>query len=115
MAGYKDLSVWQKCKDLSIKIYKLTETYPSSELFGIVSQMRRAFIAIPTNIAEGYRRNNRKEYKQFCGIALGSTAELETQLIISSEIYTEKRTDINKLTIDCEEIEKMLSALIGKL
>ena len=115
MAGFKSLIVWQKSKDLSIEVYKLTKQFPSSEQFGLSSQMRRAAVAIPSNIAEGYRRNNRKEYRQFCGIALGSAAELETQLIITNEIYPQVNIDVHMLLFLCEEVEKMLSALITKL
>lgn len=115
MQGFKELTVWQKSKTLSVEIYKLTDLLPAHEQFGLSSQMRRAAVAIAANIAEGYRRNNRKEYKQFCGIALGSAAELETQLIITGEIYSLRNTDIQLLTTRCEEVEKMLSALIAKL
>lgn len=83
--SFKDLTVWQKSVNLSVNIYELTAKLPNTEKFGLSSQLRRAAVAIPSNIAEGYRRNNRKEYIQFCGIALGSAAELETQLIIISE------------------------------
>lgn len=115
MASFKDLTVWQKSKTLSVKIYTLTEKLPSNEQFGLSSQMRRAAIAVPSNIAEGYRRNNRKEYRQFCGIALGSAAELETQLIITKEIYPSIDLRTDELIDLCEEVEKMLSALIAKL
>ena len=75
--------------------------------------MQRAAIAIPSNIAEGHRRNNRKEYYQFCGIALGSAAELETQLIITSSVYP--KINVERATGLCIEAQKMLSSLISKL
>jgi len=113
MANFKDLIVWQKGVDLTEDIYRLCKQISASEQFGLCSQMKRAAVAIPSNIAEGYRRNNRKEYRQFCGIALGSAAELETQLIITARVYPQVNTEE---TIDlCVEIQKMLCSLTNKL
>lgn len=77
--SYKDLFVWQKSIILVKKIYILTEKLPSREIYGIINQMRRAAITIPSNIAEGYGRKSRKEYGQFLRVAYGSSLELETQ------------------------------------
>lgn len=112
MAGFKDLIVWQKGVDLTIVVYDLCKKLPPSEQYGLISQMQRAAVAIPSNIAEGYRRNNTKEYRQFCGIALGSAAELETQLIIAEKVYQISATEVLSLSI---EVQKMLNALITKL
>lgn len=84
--SYKDLIVWQKSFELVIEIYKLTNLFPKSEIYGLVSQMRRCVVSIPSNIAEGFIRKHRKEYAQFISIAFGSGAELETQLLLSKEL-----------------------------
>jgi len=77
MANYKDLTVFQKADELAFKIYKMTKRFPKDEMFGISSQIRRAALSIPTNIVEGYARNNKNELRQFIRIALGSHAEIE--------------------------------------
>src|SRR3989338_4745813 len=86
MKTYKDLTVWQKSVDLSVIIYKITENFPRSELYGLTSQIRRCSVSIPSNIAEGQKRGHKSEYIQFLRIALGSGAELETQLLIAQRI-----------------------------
>ncbi len=82
----RDLKVWQKGIKLVKATYKVTENFPGGEQYGLVSQMRRSAVSIPSNIAEGFRRKHSKEYKQFLGIALGSSAELETQIVIAREL-----------------------------
>lgn len=84
--GYKDLAVWQKSINFTVEIYKLTQTFPKEELYGLTSQIRRAAVSIPSNIAEGNERNSHKEFNQFLHIALGSAAELDTQLLIAKEL-----------------------------
>lgn len=81
--SFKDLIVWQKSMLLARKIYLATENFPKIEHYGLVSQMRRAAVSIPSNIAEGYGRKSSKEYTQFYSIAYGSLLELETQMILS--------------------------------
>lgn len=110
--SYKDLVVWQKSRIIVKNVYELCAALPNEELYGISSQIKRAVISIPSNIAEGYRRNSRKEYKQFLGIALGSAAELETQLILVNDLFG---TNTEALQLLTEEVEKMLSAIINKL
>jgi four helix bundle protein len=83
MRTHKDLEIWQKGIELVEKIYKLTSTFPKEEIYGIISQMRRAAISYPSNIAEGAARSSRKEFIQFMYIALGTLSELETQVIIA--------------------------------
>lgn len=114
MAGknYKDLIVWQKSFILAKQVYELTSSLPKSEVYGISSQVQRCAISIPSNIAEGQQRNNIKEYRHFLGIAKGSSAELETQLLLIKEIYKKDcETQLSLLL----EIQKMLSVLIKKL
>jgi len=80
--NFQDLRIWQKGIEVVKDIYILTKKFPKEELYGLTSQMRRSAVSIPSNIAEGFRRYHNKEYKQFLYIALGSCAELETQIII---------------------------------
>ena len=83
---FKDLIAWKEGHLLVLEIYKITENFPKSEIFGLTNQMRRAAVSIPSNIAEGYGRKSSKEYKQFYSIAYGSALELDTQLIICREL-----------------------------
>jgi len=91
----------------------LTKDFPQHEVYGLASQMRRAAVSIPSNIAEGYSRKNLKEYLQFLRIAYGSGAELETQVIIAKDLY--KNINFEQVELLLEEISKMLNALIRKL
>jgi four helix bundle protein len=84
--SYKDLEVWQLAVELVKDIYLVTGKFPASERFGLTQQIRKASVSIPSNIAEGQFRNSSKEFKQFLSVALGSAAELETQLIIAKKI-----------------------------
>jgi len=113
MASFKELIVWQKGLDLTMLIYTLSNELRRSEEYNLCSQMRRAALAIPSNISEGHRRNNRKEFRQFCGIALGSGAELDTQLIITSRVYP--NIDVSGALKLCTEVQKMLNSLVAKL
>lgn len=85
--SFKDLIVWQKSRDLAVVIYKLTENFPKSELYGLTSQMRRAVISISSNIAESYHRFHKKEKQQFLAIAFGSGSELESQIEIAKVLF----------------------------
>mgnify|MGYP001589185585 CR=1 FL=1 len=109
--GYKDLVVWQKAKKFCVDTYQLTGFLPDSEKFGLCSQLRRAAISIPSNIAEGSKRNTRKDQQQFYAIAHGSGAEIETQLEISKELFPALKTRIEELEQDLSEIMKMLHRL----
>ncbi|MBU0758905.1 MAG: four helix bundle protein [Candidatus Omnitrophica bacterium] len=94
MKGFKDLKVWQKGIELVREVYKATNSFPKEELYGLSSQIRRAAVSVPSNIAEGFRRRHAKEFKQFLNIALGSCAETETQVIIARELnYIDKNTE----------------------
>lgn len=110
--SYKDLTVWQKSFELTRLVYLLAKQLPRDEQYGLVSQMQRCAVSIPSNIAEGNQRNNLREYRQFIGISKGSAAELETQLLLCDSIY--------KLGVDRElailnEVQKMLGALSRSL
>ncbi len=114
-SNYEKLIVWQKAVDLSMRIYEVTKKFPKEEIYGLTSQMRRASVSIPSNIAEGSERNNKGEFKQFLGIAKGSTAELETQVFIAFKL--KYISDIERETIKGKTIEilKILGTLIHKL
>ncbi len=115
LKSYKDLIVWQKAMDLVLEIYKLTKSFPQSEIYGLTSQMRRAAVAIPSNIAEGYCRKHVKEYIHFLTIAYSSASELETQICISKKLEDTKNLEYSKSDNFLLEILKMLNVLISKL
>lgn len=112
--SYKQLIVWQKSIELVKSIYKLTSLFPKDELYGITSQIRRASISIPSNIAEGYGRRSHKEYLQFYSIAYGSSLELETQLIISKKLSFASDDDYKIAESLLNEIIKMLYVMVYK-
>jgi four helix bundle protein len=95
------------------EVYKITKQFPKSEVYALAGQMQRAAVAIPSNIAEGHRRNHKLEYIQFLGIALASCAELETQILIAEEQYEQFDYKIVKELVD--EVQRMLNVLISKL
>ena len=113
--SYKDLNVWQKSMDLVTEIYNLTEKFPKSEKYGLASQMQRAAVAIPSNIAEGQKRNHCKEFLQFLYISYGSGAELETQIEICKRLYNLRNLDYNKAESLLNETMRMLNVLISSL
>jgi four helix bundle protein len=113
ISSYKDLIVWQKSNDLVLEIYKITRQFPKQETYGLCSQAQRAAVSIPSNIAEGHARNHTKEFIQFLGIAFGSSAELETQILLMEKLYSEFDYSTAKSLLS--EIQKMLMSLIKKL
>ena len=112
---YRQLNIWKMGIELVKDIYKLTEKFPAKETYGLIAQMRRSSISIPTNVAEGFRRYHNKEYKQFLYISSGSCAELETQLTISKELKYLQESDETRLLEKLDHIGRMISALIKKL
>jgi len=112
---YKELIVWQKSYKLSLLVYGLTKKFPREELYAIASQIRRAVVSIPSNIAEGYCRSGRREYVQFLQIAFASGAELETQLMIAKDLKYISSTDFDETNSLLEEVMKMLNSLIAKI
>jgi four helix bundle protein len=97
--SFKDLIVWQKSYKLVLRIYEITKNFPKSETYGLSQQMRRASVSIPSNIAEGYGRKHKAEYKQFLSISYASLAELETQYMLSVDL---------KYTTKCETTEGLM-------
>jgi four helix bundle protein len=113
--SYKDLTVWKKSIELVMSVYGLTKKFPSSETYGLTSQMRRSAVSIPSNIAEGRRRGTRKDYLQFLRIAYGSGSELETQLLIAGKLSFGEKTDYTNTERLLDEIMRMLNVMVGKL
>ncbi len=112
---YKDLQVWQKGMALAKQIYQMTQAFPSEEKFGIVSQMRRAAVSVPSNIAEGQARNTTGEFVQFLSHAEGSLAELDTQVRLSVTLGFCRQPDGESVSASITEPQKMLKSLRGKL
>ena len=115
MKSYRDLIVWQKTMTWVTLVYSLSSSITESEKFGLISQIRRSSVSIPSNIAEGYGRNYKKDYSRFLQIARGSLFECQTQIEIAINlnfISIDDCKEINELSI---EIEKMLNSLINKL
>ncbi len=113
--SYKDLIVWQKAMELVREVYLLTELFPRNEIYGLVSQMQRAAVAIPSNIAEGYLRGHKKEYVQFLSVALGSAAELETQILICKSLPKFTKINFSNAESLLTEIMKMLYVIIKRM
>ena len=112
---YKDLLIWQKGMKLCKLMYRLTSEFPSDERYGLTSQMRRAVVSVPSNIAEGQARQGTREFLQFLSHAEGSLAELETQLLLSVELSFATQDDVSLLLKELDELQKMLVALKRKL
>ena len=115
MKKFKELKVWQKSMDTVTKVYELSSQLPSSEKFGLISQINRCAISIPSNIAEGNGRNSNGELKQFLGIALASSFELETQLLILNRLKMADVQKIDSVLSDITEVQKMLSSFIATI
>ena len=111
----KDLKIWQKEIEIADKIYSVTEAFPKTELYCLTSQMRRAPVSIPSNIAEGFARQHSKEYKQFLYISLGSCAELDTQLILSNKRNYLTKSNLEELAEDINHESRMIVSLISKI
>jgi four helix bundle protein len=113
MAGsFKDLEVWQRSVELALAIYKLTSAFPDSERFGLVNQLRRAAVSVPSNIAEGYGRTSKGEFVQFLGHARGSNSEIETQLVIACALGFGSCKSIEAAEGLCNEVGRMLGGLL---
>lgn len=115
MHRYKELLVWKKAMDLTEKVYDLTKSFPADEKFGLISQMRRSAVSIPSNIAEGSGRNSKKEFNQFLAIASGSLFELETQMMLSIRIGFETEKALGETLKKIDEIHRMLIGLMNSL
>lgn len=114
-ASFKDLIVWQRAIQLTITIYKLTSSFPSSERFGLMDQLRRAAVSVASNIAEGHGRLTRGEYLQFLGHARGSNCEVETQLVIVRSLGFGAPDYLASTERLCTDVSRLLGALIKSL
>ena len=112
MLLHKDLDVYKKSVEMVVEVYGLTAKFPKEEMFGLVSQIRRSATSVPSNIAEGSARNSAKDYVRFLYIALGSAAELETQLLIASRLNFIQQADYEIFSQKINTISKMLQGLI---
>src|SRR3990167_434932 len=112
---HKDLVLWQKSLALAIDIQRATASFPRSELYGLVSQMRRAAVSVPSNIAEGSARRTTKDFTAFLHIARGSLAELETQLMVAESVGYLSPTASQTLMSKADEISRILTGLLAAL
>jgi four helix bundle protein len=113
--NYQDLVVWQKGIQLAKLIYQITRSFPSEEKFGLIAQMRRAAVSIPSNVAEGQARRTTGEFIQFISHAEGSVAELNTQLILATELHFCSTNDARSSSELIEHLRRMLNGLRRKL
>jgi four helix bundle protein len=113
--NFRDLDVWKIGKEIVLDIYRATAAFPRVEVYGLASQMRRASVSIPSNVAEGFNRFHNKEYRQFLFIALGSCAELETQVEISSDLGFVQRSIRDLIIEKLDHETRMLRNLLKKL
>jgi four helix bundle protein len=111
--SYRDLIAWNKAMELVTEIYRVTHNFPKEELFGLMSQLRRAAVSIPSNIAEGKGRLSKGEFRQFLGNARGSLAEVETQILIAQNLSYLDEPEINRLLAMVEEVGKVLNGLLS--
>ncbi|GAC1462156.1 MAG: four helix bundle protein [Chamaesiphon sp.] len=110
--SYKNQFIWKRAVQLAVNCYKVTQSFPKSELYGLTSQIRRSSVSVASNIAEGYGRRTKQEYIQFLHIALGSLRELDTQLIIANQVDL---AEPNLFVAVLNEVEEMQSILVSTL
>ncbi len=111
--NFKNLKVWQKSVDLAVKVYHITKGFPSEEKFGITSQMRRASVSIPSNIAEGTAKSTSKSFVNSLDISLGESYELETQAIIANLVGILDTEEFSALNSDITEVQRMINGLVS--
>jgi four helix bundle protein len=117
MAGqnYRDLLAWQKAMDLVVQIYRATERIPREEMYGLTSQLRRAAVSVPSNIAEGQGRRTKKEFARFLGVAHGSLREMETQLLIAGRLVYLAKSTIDELMELASPVGRLITGLLNSL
>lgn len=114
LISYRDLCVWQISKKFAVEIYRLTASFPRDEMYGLISQLRRAAVSIPSNIAEGFRRKSTKEKIQFLRVVYGSGSEIETQLEIAPDLSYLSKSNYEILFNSLTSTMKMLNVMISK-
>jgi four helix bundle protein len=115
LKSFKELKVWQKSYKLCLKVYKITKKFPKTEVYSFTSQMRRAALSIPCNIAEGYGRKTTPDYLRFLYMSYGSICELETQTLLAGDLEYIETKSLYELQGDLGEVERMLKALIKSI
>ncbi|HLP04467.1 MAG TPA: four helix bundle protein [Paludibacter sp.] len=115
MHNFKKLAIWIKSVDYVADIYRLTKTFPSDERFGLISQLQRAAVSVPTNIAEGSAKSSNKDFARFLEISLGSTFELETELLVSHKLDYMDIEKYNQMQEKLAELQKMITGFKEKL
>jgi four helix bundle protein len=112
MRNFRELEIWKKAKQIVVDVYMYSAAFPKEEIYGLTSQIRRASVSIPSNIAEGASRSSDKDFVRFLQIALGSSYELETQLNLSYDLKFEGSGNLSKLLSDLESLQKMINSFI---
>ncbi len=115
LKNYKDLKVWQKSYGLCLDIYRITRKFPKEERYGLISQIRRSSVSVPSNIAEGYGRKTTADYIRSLYIGYGSNCELETQVLLSGDLGYVEAGELAELIDKIAEVERMLKALVKLL
>lgn len=115
MHKYRELEIWKRAIDLTVQVYALSKYFPEDEKFGLTSQIKRAAVSVPSNIAEGAGRNSDKEFNQFLGISIGSIFEIETQLIIAEKLNFLTSSQIDAVLEKSNELVRMTKSLKNKL
>lgn len=115
MKDFRQLKVWEKSHQLALAVYKSTKEFPKEELYGLTSQIRRASMSIPTNIAEGCGRNTDADFARFLQMGMGSASETEYQLLLSHDLGFLDKEKYDKLNVDVTEIKRMLASLLKTL
>ena len=113
--SYRDLIVWRKATELATEVYSVARNFPSSERFGLTSQIQRAAVSVPSNIAEGQARRHSAEFRHYLHQALGSLAEVDTQLYLARELGYLERIDVTRTVSLIVELQKMLHTLLARL
>jgi four helix bundle protein len=113
--SYRDLIVWQKAMNLVTEVYSISQSFPSSEMYGLTSQIRRCAVSIPSNIAEGYGRHSTADYRRFLQISVGSLFELQTQIEIAQNLHYISKEIFDTFFEKTKELDRMLCSLITKL
>jgi four helix bundle protein len=115
MKGFRELNVWKKAHQLTLKTYKATTTFPRDEIYGLTSQIRRSAVSIPANIAEGCGRNGDAELARFLQIAMGSASELEYHFLLARDLNLLNTSNYDQLTNEVIDVKRMLASFIKKL
>jgi four helix bundle protein len=115
MKDFRSLKVWERAHKLTLSVYQITKTFPKEELYGLTSQIRRSSSSIPTNIAEGCGHDSQAELQRFFNLAMGSSSELEYQLILAHDLNYIEEKSYQTVSSELVEIRRMLNAFIRKL